>query len=281
MTYDLAELKDCIGTAETAKDLASARLDAEFRATFGDYLAPTAAGEAPLGFHWCLATPAAPQASLGPDGHALGGGLLPPLPGLRRMWAGSKLSFAAAIPVGAEVTRRTTVEDIAEKEGSASKLLFVTLRQDFEIGGELAVREHQTAVYREPASAGSGGGKPAAAEPKPAAQSWQVEGSPPLLFRYSAMTFNAHRIHYDLPYATEVEGYPGLLVHGPLQATLLLNAAAVFAGKAPKGFSCRGRAPLIAGSRFAVKVEEAENGAEAWTETADGAACMTARATWS
>ena len=153
MSFDLADLKSAIGASETARDLASARLDAEFRATFDGHLAPLAAEETPLGFHWCLAPPLAPQSSLGEDGHALGGGLLPPLPKLRRMWAGSELEFHAPLPVGADVTRRTTVEDIAEKQGSASQLLFVTLRHDFETSGGLAVRETQTLVYREPAPA--------------------------------------------------------------------------------------------------------------------------------
>lgn len=181
----------------------------------------------PQGIHWCLCTPDAATTELGPDGHpANGGGFLPPSPLPRRMWASSSITFHRAIRVGAAVERTSTVASTTEKSGATGKLLFVEVDHRTTADGALAVEERQTLVYREPLASGS----PAPLPPTPPTDEhwdWRrdLTPTPPLLFRYSALTFNTHRIHYDQPYATSVEGYPDLVVHGPLMASLLLDLA--------------------------------------------------------
>lgn len=213
--------------AEPRQERRSDRLDvallARFLATFDR--APRDTG--PQGIHWCLCTPDAATATLGADGHpAGGGGFLPPSPLPRRMWAASAVTFHAPIAVGAAVERVSTVAEVTEKTGASGTLLFVEVDHRTLADGALAVEERQTLVYREPPAPGA----PAPAPPAPVAdERWdwrrEIMPTPPLLFRYSALTFNTHRIHYDQPYATGVEGYAGLVVHGPLMASLLLDLA--------------------------------------------------------
>ena len=254
-----------IGRNETRTDLFTPQLLERFCATLD--LAP--AGDiAPQGIHWCLCPPAAPTASLGTDGHPRrddsADGFLPPVPLPRRMWASSKVEFLAPIPVAAEIERASTIAGITEKSGSSGALVFVDVDHETHANGIPAVRERQTIVYREanlpsrlregseaglsqalthppltPPAGGRGTGWP-----------WHrtVMPSEPLLLRYSALTFNSHRIHYDRPYATQAEGYPGLVVHGPLTATLLLDLAARELGcNSLASFSFRGQSPAIVG----------------------------------
>lgn len=269
-----------VGRSRESTDLVTPRLMAEFRATFLPRLAPVAAGEAWPAFHWCLApeTPAAD--ALGPDGHAAKGGFLPPVPLPRRMWAGGEVETLSPLHEGDAVTRIETLRDVAFKEGRSGRLCFVTVSHEL-IGPQgPAIRERQNIVYREAAGAQTG----AAAEPEWAETSdyesvWQVAATPTLLFRYSAMTFNGHRFHYDQPYATKVEGYADLVVHGPIQATLLMNLAATMLGRVPPRFRHRGVSPLTANQTFSVCGRRTDEGWEGVTLDAAGRICMRASAT--
>jgi 3-methylfumaryl-CoA hydratase len=162
------------------------------------------------------------QSEIGPDGHAKRGGFLPPVPLPRRMWAGSRLEFLAPVRAGQAISRTSRIADVRLKEGRTGPLVFVKVHHEIRAEGQLAIHEEHDIVYRDlPAP-----GEPApAGVPAPTNASWTREIHPDdvLLFRYSALTFNGHRIHYDRRYVTEVEGYPGLIVHGPLIATLLLD----------------------------------------------------------
>ena len=178
---------------------------------------------APLG-HWLYFLPEARESDLGPDGHPARGGFLPPVALPRRMWAGGRVDFLSPIPLGAEMTRRSTIIDIVDKSGSSGPMTFVVVRHEISLQGRLAVREEQDIVYR----GASGQDAPAAADGASAsAERYDfrrcVAPGPVELFRYSALTFNGHRIHYDRDYATGAEGYPGLVVHGPLIATMLVD----------------------------------------------------------
>ena len=180
--------------------------------------------ELPLLFHWVYLLDRPPTFTLGPDGHqAVGGMPVPPGPGLRRMFAGGRAWRHGPLRIGAEATRRTWQASSVVKEGRTGPLHFVTVRTEISQGGEVVAAEEQDLVYREPA--GEAGPAAAPGAPVPAGDGdWVVGVDPVLLFRYSALTYNAHRIHYDRDYARS-EGYPGLLVHGPLQALLMAELA--------------------------------------------------------
>ncbi|MDU0342220.1 FAS1-like dehydratase domain-containing protein [Bosea rubneri] len=268
---NIDQLKSWIGKTEEASDLVTPRLVASYAATFAPHLAPYRQGEAPLALHWCLAPPIAPMAALGEDGHPAKGGFLPPIPLPRRMWAGGTIETIAPLQTGDDVTRRSRIADIAYKEGRSGPLCFVAVDHELVTPRGLALRERHNIVYREAAQSGAEPASPAPAEPRPAELTWTVEASPVLLFRYSALTFNGHRIHYDEPYVTGVEGYAGLVVHGPIQATLIMNIIATLSGGEPIRLDYRGLAPLIAGEPFVVKAKRLADGAiAAWTEGADG-----------
>jgi 3-methylfumaryl-CoA hydratase len=195
------------------------------------------------------------------------------------MWAGGSLETLAPIRVGDTVTRISTIGSITRKEGRSGELWFVAVHHDYVTPRGTAIRERHDIVYREAAKPGTA--RTTASEPVPAAEpvegEWLVETPSTLLFRYSAITFNGHRIHYDLPYVTGVEGYAGLVVHGPIQATLLLNFATASLGSVPERFSYRGVAPAIAGSPVRVrKTPDTEAGFR--TESVSGTVHMEATA---
>lgn len=197
----------------------------------------------PLLRHWLHFIQAAPQSDLGADGHPEKGGFLPPVPLPRRMWAAGSLRFHAPLCIGDKVIRRSRIKSVTPREGRSGQLVFVTLEHTLHRGPKLLLEEQQDIVYRE-------SGAPAG-EGRPAAEScdWSRELVPDstLLFRYSALTFNAHRIHYDRDYARDEEGYPEIVVQGPLTATLLLDALkAEVPDVEITGFSFRGVAPLYA-----------------------------------
>jgi 3-methylfumaryl-CoA hydratase len=273
---DIDHLRGWIGRTRDVEDSVTPRLVAEYRATLAPHLAPVAEGEAPLALHWCLAPETSAADALGPDGHAAKGGFLPPVPLPRRMWAGGEVETLASLRIGDRVVRRETVADVAVKVGRTGTLCFVTVRHDYLTERGPAIRDRQDIVYREASRPGEPAPppKPAPAEEVP---NWSVEANSVLLFRYSAMTFNGHRFHYDHPYATQVEGYPGLVVHGPMQASLLLNLAAARLGRVPARFRYRGVSPMIAGSRFAVAGLCEDGTFRGWT-AAGGAVCMEAEA---
>lgn len=179
---------------------------------------------APIPSHWyaMFFPEIARQSQLGPDGHPKRGDFLPPVPLPRRMWAGGRLTFHEPLKVGERAVRTSTIANIEDKTGRSGRLVFVTVQHDVEVAGELRIEEEHDIVYRDAPQPGAAAPK---AAPAPEGETWRrtINADPVMLFRYSALTFNSHRIHYDYPYVTEVEGYPGLIVHGPLIATLLVD----------------------------------------------------------
>ena len=218
-------LQDWIGRTETVSDTATATPYAALAATL-DWPAerPSAGTPLPPLWHWLYFLPVHPQSEIGPDGHARRGGFLPPVPLPRRMWAGSDFAFHAPLSIGDALQRTSTIVDVREKSGRTGPLIFVKVRHEIRRAGEAAVAltEHHHIVYRAAPSPDDVAPPP---QPAPAVSAWERRIVPDdvLLFRYSALTFNGHRIHYDRKYVTEVEGYAGLVVHGPLIATLLMD----------------------------------------------------------
>ena len=218
-------LKEWIGRSETGSDVATATPYAALSATLDRAPErPPVGTPLPALWHWLYFLPLDRMSDVGPDGHARRGGFLPPVPLPRRMWAGSQFEFHLPLRVGDTLTRVSTIEDVTEKTGRTGPLVFVKVRHEIRRGEErdVALTEFHDIVYREAAKPDDVAPPPKAA---PSSPSWQREWVPSdvLLFRYSALTFNSHRIHYDRRYVTEVEGYPGLVVHGPMIATLLLD----------------------------------------------------------
>ena len=218
-------LKDWIGRSETLEDTINAAPFAALSATLDrDPARPATGTQLPPLWHWLYFLPMPRQSEIGPDGHAKRGGFLPPVPLPRRMWAGSQFRFQSPLRVGDTLRRVSTIENVSEKSGRTGALVFVKVRHEVHANGAAtpALIEHHDIVYREAAKPGD----PApATQAAPAGAAWEKQWVPDdvLLFRYSALTFNGHRIHYDRRYVTEVEGYPGLIVHGPLIATLLID----------------------------------------------------------
>jgi 3-methylfumaryl-CoA hydratase len=224
MTLDIAELKAWTGRQEIREDVVTPVPVAALAATLDrDDPAPAPGTPLPPLWHWLYFLPLHRQSELGPDGHAKRGGFLPPVPLPRRMWAGGRFDFRRPLRVGDAIRRTSTIADVGLKEGRTGPLVFVLVRHEIATGEGVALVEEHDIVYRDLPEAGE-----AAPAPRPARTdaAWRRDIHPDdvLLFRYSALTFNGHRIHYDRRYVTEVEGYPGLIVHGPLIATLLLDA---------------------------------------------------------
>jgi len=220
---DRDALAPWLGRTETKEDVLTHGPIDKFRATFGPHLCG-GAGDVPLGIHWCIALDTVPAAALSDHGHAARGGFLPPVPLPARMWAGGDVTHLTSLKIGEAVTRRSVIGDITAKQGRSGTLVFVTVEHEHSSGGRLCIREKQSIVYREISAPRPVKNAPDVSDPTTLRSS--LAPDPVLLFRYSALTFNAHRIHYDHVYATETEAYSGLVVHGPLQATLLLNLAA-------------------------------------------------------
>jgi 3-methylfumaryl-CoA hydratase len=235
------DFREWIGRKTEREDVISARTVAEFEATLAPYLFNT--GVAPLGIHWCLAPDMVTADLLGGDGHPRLGKFLPDVGLPRRMWAGGEIRLLGGFKTGDVVHKKSVIVDLSFKEGKAGKLCFVTVNHSYAVGQAVIVEERQDIVYR--AATGPTALLAAPAVVEPAQDAWIVKPTSTMLFRYSAMTFNGHRIHYDEPYARNVEGYGGLVVHGPLQATLMLNLAARILGRPPRTFSYRGVSPLV------------------------------------
>jgi 3-methylfumaryl-CoA hydratase len=250
--------RDWIGRRIQRQDVLSPRLIGQFRATLADHLAPA---EVPLGAFWALCPDALPPPDLGRDGHPQPGLILPRLPLPRRMWAGGEITSIAAFHEGDVVERSSTVEAITFKTGSTGPLGFLSVRHDYTVDGALCVSERQDLVYRnDPAPGDVAPQYPQAPDKGPALASMRLTPDPVLLFRYSALTFNGHRIHYDRAYATGVEGYDDLVVHGPLQATLMFNLAAQVMGACPARFTYRGVSPLTCGLPIVVEAHDGPDG---------------------
>ncbi len=277
--------QDWIGRVERREDRVDPGQFARWCATL-DRGAPDG-GATAQGFHWCLGLPDAATAQLGPDGHPLRNdspdSFLPPIPLPRRMWASSKVEFLQPLRVGEAVSRLSRVASVTEKTGGTGQLVFVEIAHETSGESGLAVREMQTVVYRAPAEAGTPPAPPPLGEGRFDAAAWQAHRllapAEPLLFRYSALTFNSHRIHYDLPYATAEENYRGLVVHGPLTATLLLDLARRELGdNALKTIAFRGTSPAICGEELHLVLRKADGAIELGAFAADGRQVMSASA---
>lgn len=277
---DIDHLRKWIGKTQEASDIVTEQLTKALRATlFLDIGAPKTGDAAPFTAHWCLAQPVAAMNALGPDGHATRGEFLPPVPLTRRMWAGGQLQFLDSLRVGDNVTRSSKISDVAMKTGSTGILCFVSVDHTITTTRGIAIRERQDLVYRDVAPGGVQKAEAALSPPATAKHRETHMADPVLLFRYSALTFNGHRIHYDRDYVTKVEGYPGLIVHGPMQAALLVELAAkLHGGKAPEKFSYRGVQPLFDGAEFSVNAND--DASELWTANNAGTPTMKATANW-
>ncbi|OKO88512.1 metal-binding domain containing of MaoC dehydratase [Bradyrhizobium sp. NAS80.1] len=278
---DIDHLRQWIGRSQEATDIVTAQLVKGLRATlFQEVGEPKTGDAAPFTVHWCLAQPVFPMSMLGPDGHPTRGGFLPPVPLPRRMWAGGEIEFFQPLRVGDESTRTSRIADVQVKTGSTGTLCFVSVEHSISSPRGVAIRERQDIVYREMTSSAPATAK--APPPPPKAQHRETHVSDPvLLFRYSALTFNGHRIHYDRDYVTKVEGYPGLIFHGPLQAAFIIEMAAKLrSGKPPKKFTYRGLQPLFEGTEFSINANETEASMELWTANAEGQPTMKGTAVW-
>lgn len=266
-----------IGREVRAADRLDEGLTARWLATF-DLPRPHPA-VMPQGIHFALCTPQAPTASLGEDGHPArddsADSFLPPFPMPRRMWASSTIAFHAPIAIGAAITRTSRIAAISEKEGSTGPLAFVDVSHETFANGTLAAVETQSIVYREGASGGQALSPPPLGEGSFIPSGWDAHRvltpDARLLFRYSALTFNTHRIHYDAPYAHDVERYRGLVVHGPLIASLLLQLAARELGEnRVRNFAFRGLSPAIAGEPLHLVMRRGDAGYELAAFADDG-----------
>ena len=276
------DLRDWIGRSEAAADTITATPCAALAATLDrEPRRPDSGTDLPPLWHWLYFLPLHRQSDLGPDGHARRGGFLPPVPLPRRMWAGSQFRFDAPLRVGDVVERRSTIEDVAQKSGRSGALVFVRVRHEVRREGDAAaaITEHHDIVYREAPRPGDPA-PPAQAAPGHADWRRRIVPDDVLLFRYSALTFNGHRIHYDRRYVTEVEGYPGLVVHGPLLATLMIESLRdARPGARVASYEFRALKPTFDTGPFEVcGAARGERDFELWIQDADGGLAMTAKA---
>jgi len=235
---------------------------------------PEAPVQVPPAWHWACAVETPRQSQIGPDGHPLRGGFMPPIAAPRRMFAAADMRFETPLLAGVETEWVERIASISEKAGKSGPLSFVEVERRISQGGALCIAETQTIVYRPAPAPDEPAPSPVAA---PDDADWRKNVTPDaaMLMRFSAATFNAHRIHYDRAYAVEVEGYPGLVVHGPLIALSLLEA--IPPGPAVTSFSFRAVRPLFDGERFEVCGKRVDGGAELWARSAEGWLAMTAR----
>jgi 3-methylfumaryl-CoA hydratase len=270
--------QDWLGRTEEAADIAAAAPLHRLARLLDHETPPWRAGEVPPLGHFLFCLPDALSRDIGPDGHPRRGGFLPPVPLPRRMWAGSRIEFAAPVPLGAAIRRRSEIVSIEAKSGRSGALVFVAVRHEVFANSARALTETQDIVYREVVTSAPTPSTPATA--READWRRQIVPDPVLLFRFSALTFNAHRIHYDRDYCQDVEGYPGLVVPGALTATLLLD---LFLRHHPAAtiatFHFRGMAPLFDTAPFWLCGRATEGGATLWAETETGQIAMTAEVT--
>lgn len=255
-----------VGRKEELSDVLEPARSNALRAALGETTSLVAGDEMPLLHHWLYFWNVQPPAGLGVDGHPAKGGFLPPVPLPRRMWAGGRLKFHKPLILGETVAKTSEILSVTAKSGKSGNLVFVTVQHTLSGANGLAITEEQDIVYREAAAAGSI--KSPAEGVAPSVTPWQAEVEPNtvLLFRYSALTMNGHRIHYDRPYAMGEEAYPALVVHGPLQATILADLAVKNLSKPIATFDFRGASPAFDSAQLHVRGEPAEDGALVWTE---------------
>ncbi|WP_414473084.1 MaoC family dehydratase N-terminal domain-containing protein [Microvirga sp. M2] len=272
--------REWIGRTETAAQVAERWPILGLCALLGKAEAPGPGDPIPPAAHWTYFGPTVAQARIGPDGHPERKGLLPPIVQPRRMWAASDIVFSGDIRIGDVVTKTTRIADISEKDGKTGSLVFVNVDNRYHVDDREVLSEIQTLVYRDHPKAGEAA-PPDKAAPADPAWTHRIDPDPVLLFRYSAVTFNGHRIHYDAPYATGQEGYPGIVVQGQLTATLLLDQfRARFPNRPIRGFSFRAVKPLFSGRPFFLEGTEKDDGSHSlWARDQDGALSLTATLT--
>jgi len=271
-----------IGRSERTNDLISSAQLAGLAALLDHEAPPWPVGEAPPLGHWLHFLPQARQSAIDVDGHPKRIGFMPPVPLPRRMWAGGRIDFRAPLKIGAIVERLSTIADIQHKRGASGDLLFVKLRHDITADGVPMLFEEQDIVYRDGSSPRLAT-KAESSQPAEAVVPDIVRTLVPdsvQLFRFSALTYNGHRIHYDRDYARDVEGYGGLVVHGPFLATLLMDLFLRSApDRRPTRFAFRAQSPLIDTAPFELCLAWINGGAKLWTRDRDGLATMTANVT--
>lgn len=279
MGLDMDFLHGWIGKTESVHDVATVVPLRALSATLDCDTASIDLGyDVPPCWHWLYFLPLHRQSEIGPDGHGKRGGFLPPVPLPRRMWAGSRIEFLTSIRAGQAINRSSRISDVRSKDGRTGPLVFVNLHHEIRAEGQVSIREEQDIVYRDMAQTGK---TAPSGVPAPAHATWTREIYPDdvLLFRYSALTFNGHRIHYDRRYVTEVEGYPGLIVHGPLIATLLLDLLRRQLPTAQvRRFAFKAMKPIFDTAPFSVCGRiEGDKIIKLWAVTAEGHLAMDAR----
>jgi len=285
--FDNVDYSDWIGRQEHASDtltrrpmrLMQAMLDRQPTAQVGSALPPL--------WHWLYFPTEAVQSSIGSDGHPERGDFLPPVTLPRRMWAGGRFRFEKPVRIGETVEKISTIKDVKTSVGRSGKLCFVTIEHVFEVGGETRFAEEHDIVYRDKPAPDAVQAKPEQVKPEQAPQhrqkdwQWQrlVKPDPVLLFRYSALTFNGHRIHYDRSYCQDIEGYPGLVFHGPLTATLLVDLVLENNPNAwISTFDFRALAPLFDTEAFTILGQREADVAELCAVSHDDTIAMKAKA---
>ena len=276
---DIDHLRKWIGKIDNVTDYVTPIVEQRYRATLNmDIGNPKDGDPVTSGLHWMLGWNLVKNDELGVDSHPALGEFLPPVPLPRRMWAGSEIKVLKPIRVGDKVIKQSTVADIQVKEGRTGLLCFVTAEYNFLVNDEVTINEKHNIVYRDISKSGGGSGY-SKDIPEKADLSEKIFMHPTILFRYSAIGFVGHRIHYDHPYTVNEENYPGLIVHGPLQATYLLRAAEKLMGKPVKSFTHKVMAPVFADSEYMVGVDKMDDGSvSCWGATKEFGVTMRAEA---
>ena len=276
---DIDHLRKWIGKIDNVTDYVTPIVEQRYRATLNmDIGNPEDGDPVTSGLHWMLGWNLVKNDELGVDSHPALGEFLPPVPLPRRMWAGSEIKVLKPIRVGDKVIKQSTVADIQVKEGRTGLLCFVTAEYNFLVNDEVTINEKHNIVYRDISKSGGGSGY-SKDIPEKADLSEKIFMHPTILFRYSAIGFVGHRIHYDHPYTVNEENYPGLIVHGPLQATYLLRAAEKLMGKPVKSFTHKVMAPVFADSEYMVGVDKMDDGSvSCWGATKEFGVTMRAEA---
>ena len=276
---DIDHLRKWIGKIDNVTDYVTPIVEQRYRATLNmDIGNPKDGDPVTSGLHWMLGWNLVKNDELGVDSHPALGEFLPPVPLPRRMWAGSEIKVLKPIRVGDKVIKQSTVADIQVKEGRTGLLCFVTAEYNFLVNDEVTINEKHNIVYRDISKSGGGSGY-SKDIPEKADLSEKIFMHPTILFRYSAIGFVGHRIHYDHPYTVNEENYPGLIVHGPLQATYLLRAAEKLMGKPVKSFTHKVMAPVFADSESMVGVDKMDDGSvSCWGATKEFGVTMRAEA---
>jgi len=276
---DIDHLRKWIGKIDNVTDYVTPIVEQRYRATLNmDIGNPKDGDPVTSGLHWMLGWNLVKNDELGVDSHPALGEFLPPVPLPRRMWAGSEIKVLKPIRVGDKVVKQSTVADIQVKDGRTGLLCFVTAEYNFLVNDEVTINEKHNIVYRDISKSGGGSGY-SKEIPEKADLSEKIFMHPTILFRYSAIGFVGHRIHYDHPYTVNEENYPGLIVHGPLQATYLLRAAEKLMGKQVKSFTHKVMAPVFANSEYMVGVDKMDDGSvSCWGATKEFGVTMRAEA---